>query len=316
MNALIQILSLLLLTIRHIAARLEASHLPFFLGTRTNSNCPLGSGSTSCFCADGATRCSYDQDCPSSKTYELHADCPKGGAADCNQRTLVEVIKPPAEGSCQLSLAAKAGGVCSGVQETTGLIAGDINQCNSGSLCGDFGMSFDGESMLQDPTNPVNCIPCLKPMTCHDWCNLDDNLGSWKVRGSLESHGASTTCPGGGYDSCTCTLYSMWANGRSIAKNTHAGAICGAHHFGPCGDKEGWCTDEFPKDSYCASLGAISITGTLNADSGVCTCHATVGPWKKDVWSSECIENLYDWSLGPDGNGGEKSMGLPCSFTG
>lgn len=294
---LIRSLLLLATTSRHAAASLN----PLLRGIRTNPNCPPDDAS-SCRCIDGVTPCSYDQECPSTKAYELKADCPKGKTiADCNQRSFVAVDKPPTEGSCRSSSADDA---CLDIQENSGLIVGDVNQCDAGSLCGDF-----------TTVKPAKCIPCLKPMSCHDWCNLDDNLGSWNIRGSLESFGASTTCPGGGYDSCTCTLYSMMANTHSVARDTHAGgAICGAHHFGPCGEEENWCTAEFPNDTYCASLGSIYISGTLNAESGVCTCHATVGSsWTKDVWSSECVENLYNWGLGP---GGEKSMGLPCSFTG
>mmetsp|Transcript_6318 Transcript_6318/g.10301 ORF Transcript_6318/g.10301 Transcript_6318/m.10301 type:complete len:110 (-) Transcript_6318:66-395(-) len=103
-----------------------------------------------------------------------------------------------------------------------------------------------------------------------------------------------------------------------IASNTHAGAICDAHNFGACNHRgKDWCANEFPHDTYCQSLGTISISGTLDT-KGVCTCHATVGATTKDVWSSECIENLYMYDHGPfgNGNGTHPAVALPCSFTG
>lgn len=281
----------------------------------TSPNCP--DEATSCLCTDGATSCSNDQDCPGTTinvsgtcssgsrkdlTCTTKENCPKGQSyADCLGGQTV--VSPPEEGSCRS---------CSGVQESSGLITGNINQCDNGHLCGDF----------SNNAIPVTCVSCLEPMTCNAWCNIEDHLG-WYNGKTLDSYTASTSCPGGGYDSCACTLSSFWANSWTISTNTHAGAICDAHNFGACGNGDDWCAVDFPSVNYCESLGPVSISGTLDAD-GVCTCHATI--WgsatlgipaaKKDVWSSECIENLYVYNHGPNGAGELPYLGLPCSFTG
>lgn len=271
----------------------------------TSPNCPAEA--TSCLCTNGGTSCSNDQDCTVKGTCSsgpnggqdctTNEDCPKGqGYADC----------------------LGAGFACSGVQVSSGLITGDIDQCDKlgdGHLCGDF----------SNNANPVTCVSCLEPMTCEAWCKLEGNLG-WYNGKTLDSYTASTSCPGGGYDSCACTLSSFWANSWTVSSNTHAGAICDAHNFGKCGDGDDWCADAFPGVDYCGSLGTVSISGTLDVD-GVCTCHAkimgnaTLGipETEKEVWSSKCIENLYVYNHGPDGTEGRNGLpylGLPCSFTG
>lgn len=275
----------------------------------TSRNCPPEA--TSCHCPDRTTSCSHDQDCP-SKTSLTPGSC-SGGFRDglpCSQdmfcpteEGLAEcvgsetVVTPPAEGSCR---------ACTGVLQHSGLIIGDINQCGEGDLCGDYTNS----------TNPVTCVSCLEPMTCDSWCKIENNFGRYEGK-PLQSHTARTSCPGGGFDSCSCTISSFMADSWNIASNTHSGALCDAHNFGACGTRKDWCANEFPHNSYCASLGPVSISGTLDT-KGVCTCHATVGETTKDVWSSECIENLYMYYHGPDGNGNgtQPAVALPCSFTG
>ena len=124
-------------------------------------------------------------------------------------------------------------------------------------------------------------------------------------------------------------MSSDYSNSYSITTNTHAGAICDAHQFDQyedCSDA-GRCLTDFPYNGesnspYCESLKVTSISGEL--DNGVCTCKATVSSddglytETKSVWSSECIENLYVYDIGPDGDGTgtQPSLLLPCSFTG
>ena len=277
--------------------------------TCTSPNCPPEA--TSCTCPDRATTCSTDQDCPSStKRYAGACSgsgfrsglpcsddvyCPKiGGLDECIGFETVEI--PPEEGSCRS---------CGGVQKHSGLIIGDINQCEPGDVCGDF----------TNNTNPVTCVSCLTPMTCDTWCKIENNFGRYDGQ-FLESHRARTNCPGGGFDSCSCTIASFMSDSRMISSNTHDGAICNAHNFGTCGKGRDWCTSDFPHGDYCESLGTVSISGTLT--DGVCTCHATVGTTTKDVWSSKCIENLYMYYHGPHGNGNGTlpAVALPCFFTG
>ncbi len=213
----------------------------------TCPNCPVQA--TSCLCTDGATSCSSDQDCQVSGTClngpngglpcTSNSDCPKGQSfTDCVGTGAV------AEGSCQ---------ACSGVPVSSGLISGDINQCDAGYLCGDFTRN----------TNPVTCKPCLTDMTCNTWCNLDDNLGGY--------NGATAA------STCGSPMSSSWATTW-----TTTGATCDAHEF-------------------CDAEGTISISGAY--DNGVCTCYAIIGAESTPVWSSECIENLYVWNIGPDGKG-------------
>jgi len=278
--------------------------------TCTSSNCPPEA--TNCLCPDRDTPCSNDQDCPVT-TSTTPGMCSGGlrSGLPCTQDVFcptekghahcvgVETVVPlPEEGSCR---------ACGGVQQHSGLIIGDINQCGEGDLCGDFTNNVD----------PVTCVSCLSPMTCEDWCKIDNNFGRYEGTGTLESYSAKTNCPGGGFDSCSCTIASFLSDSWNIASNNHAGSICDAHNFGECGDGKDWCAHEFPDNTYCESLGPVSISGTLNTD-GVCTCHATVGATTKDVWSSECIENLYMYDHGPHGNGNgtQPAVALPCSFTG
>mmetsp|Transcript_15113 Transcript_15113/g.24681 ORF Transcript_15113/g.24681 Transcript_15113/m.24681 type:complete len:322 (+) Transcript_15113:360-1325(+) len=139
----------------------------------TSPNCPPEA--TSCLCPDRATSCSNDQDCP-VKTSTNPGRCSGGlrsglpctndvlcptehGYTDCVG--VESVVSLPAEGSCR---------ACSGVLQHSGLIIGDINQCGEGDLCGDYTNS----------TNPVTCVSCLSPMTCEDWCKIDNNLGQYE----------------------------------------------------------------------------------------------------------------------------------------
>ncbi len=284
----------------------DCNSCPDDCGSCSSPNCPAEA--TSCVCTDGTTSCSSDQDCPSTTTEvsgtcangpmsglscTSSSDCPKGqGFADCVGGGTTE--EPPAEGSCRAP--------CSGVQVSSGLIAGNIDQCSEGFLCGDFSQN----------TNPVECELCLPAMTCDTWCKDVVSLGDW-IDQPLESYTARSSCDGNGYDACTCTMSSWYANSWTIASNTHAGAICDAHQFDRYDDcsTEGWC--------YCSSLKVTAITGELDAESGVCTCSATVTSddqeyiETKAVWSSECIENLYLYDL--DGFD-PQSVLLPCSFTG
>lgn len=294
----------------------DCNSCPFDCGYCSSPNCPPEA--TSCVCTDGTTSCSSDNDCPGTTTEvsgtcakgsmsglscTSNSDCPWGGNrfADCVGGGTTE--EPPAEGSCR---------ACSGVQVSSGLIAGNIDQCSEGFLCGDFSKN----------TNPVDCEPCLPDMTCDTWCKDAVSLGDW-IGQSLESHMASSSC-GSDYDACTCTMSSWWANSWTVASNTHAGAICDAHQFDRYDDcsTPGWCLEDYPDDDgsispYCRSLKVTAITGELL--NGVCTCSATVTSddqlyiETKPVWSSECIENLYLYDL--DGFD-PQSVGLPCSFTG
>jgi hypothetical protein len=135
------------------------------------------------------------------------------------------------------------------IQVSSGLIAGNIDQCSEGFLCGDFSKN----------TKPVDCEPCLPDMTCDTWCKDAAFLWDW-IGQSLESHMASSSCQ---------------------SSNTHAGAICDAHQFDRYDDcsTPGWCLDVYPDDGgsispYRRSLKVTAITGELL--NGVCTCSATV----------------------------------------